>query len=82
MNNELCLDPDTHPTYFNMKTFIKALEDIAEIDKQIKVEPPGQEAMAQMQAQQEQQQTEAPAEPTPEEPVNPLKGGADQVQSK
>lgn len=57
-------------------------EDIAEIDKQIKVEPPGQEAMAQMQAQQEQQQTEAPAEPTPEEPVNPLKGGADQVQSK
>jgi len=32
LNNELCLDPDTHPTYFNMKTFIKALEDIAEIE--------------------------------------------------
>ena len=57
-------------------------EDIEEIDKQIKAEPPGQEAMALMQQQQDQQQAEAPAEPTPEEPANPLKGGVDQVQSK
>jgi len=30
LNRELCLDPIAHPTVFNMKTFIRALEDIAE----------------------------------------------------
>jgi hypothetical protein len=30
INRELCLDPDSHPTFFNMKTFVRALEDIAE----------------------------------------------------
>lgn len=30
INKELCLDPEKYPTVFNMKTFVKALEDIAE----------------------------------------------------
>jgi len=32
LNTELCLDPITHPNLFNMKTFVMALEDIAEIE--------------------------------------------------
>lgn len=34
LNTELCLDPATHPTVFNMKTFVRALEDIAEIEQE------------------------------------------------
>ena len=32
INQELCLDPVTHAKEFNMKTFVRALEDIAEIE--------------------------------------------------
>jgi hypothetical protein len=32
LNKELCLDPVVHPTFFNMKTFVRALEDIAEVE--------------------------------------------------
>lgn len=32
LNRELCLDPTTYPTFFNMKTFVRALEDIAEVE--------------------------------------------------
>jgi len=34
INREMCLDPATHPTVFNMKTFVKVLEDIAEIEQE------------------------------------------------
>ena len=34
LNSELCLDPQTHPTIFNMKTFVKALEDVAEVEQE------------------------------------------------
>jgi hypothetical protein len=34
INRELCLDPDMHPTLFNMKTFVRALEDIAEQEQE------------------------------------------------
>lgn len=34
LNRELCLDPVSHPTLFNMKTFVRALEDIAEIEQE------------------------------------------------
>jgi hypothetical protein len=34
LNKELCLDPVAHPTLFNVKYFIRALEDIAEIEQQ------------------------------------------------
>lgn len=34
INKEMCLDPSTHPTVFNMKTFVKVLEDIAEIEQE------------------------------------------------
>lgn len=34
LNEELCLDPATHPTVFNMKTFVRALEDVAEIEQE------------------------------------------------
>ncbi len=33
MNNELCLDPVAHPKIFNMKQFVRALEDLAEIEQ-------------------------------------------------
>jgi len=32
LNKELCLDSVAHPTLFNMKTFVRALEDIAEVE--------------------------------------------------
>ena len=32
LNDELCLDPKLFPIFFNMKWFIRALEDIAEIE--------------------------------------------------
>lgn len=32
LNNELCLDPIAHPKVFNMKIFVRALEDLAEIE--------------------------------------------------
>jgi hypothetical protein len=32
LNNELCLDPVAHPKVFNMKQFVRALEDLAEIE--------------------------------------------------
>lgn len=32
INSELCLDPLNHPKEFNMKIFVRALEDIAEIE--------------------------------------------------
>jgi hypothetical protein len=28
------LDPVAHPTVFNMKTFVRALEDIAEVEQE------------------------------------------------
>lgn len=34
INTELCLDPQTHPSVFNMKTFVRALEDIAEAEQE------------------------------------------------
>ena len=34
INRELCLDPATHPKEFNMKTFVRALEDIAEVEQE------------------------------------------------
>lgn len=34
LNLELCLDPKQHPTLFNMKTFVRALEDVAEIEQE------------------------------------------------
>jgi hypothetical protein len=34
LNQELCVDAELHPTVFNMKNFIKALEDIAEIEQE------------------------------------------------
>jgi hypothetical protein len=34
INRELCLDPVTRPKEFNMKTFVRALEDIAEIEQE------------------------------------------------
>lgn len=34
LNSELCLDPVTHATVFNMKTFVRALEDIAEVEQE------------------------------------------------
>lgn len=34
LNKELCLDPKQHPTLFNMKTFVRALEDVAEIEQE------------------------------------------------
>jgi len=30
LNSELCLDRKTHPTFFNVKNMVKALEEIAE----------------------------------------------------
>ena len=32
LNQELCLDRARHPDKFNMKTFVRALEDIAEVE--------------------------------------------------
>jgi len=34
LNKELCLDPVRHPQLFNMKTFVRALEDIAEVEQE------------------------------------------------
>ena len=34
LNKELCLDPVTHTNVFNMKTFVRALEDIAELEQE------------------------------------------------
>lgn len=34
LNEELCLDPVNHPEVFNMKTFVRALEDIAEVEQE------------------------------------------------
>jgi len=34
LNQELCLDPKSHPDVFNVKSFIRALEDIAEIEQE------------------------------------------------
>lgn len=34
LNRELCLDPITHNTVFNVKNFIRALEDIAEVEQE------------------------------------------------
>lgn len=34
LNLELCLDPKTHPDLFNIKMFIRALEDIAEKEQE------------------------------------------------
>ena len=34
LNLELCLDPQTHPDVFNMKMFVRALEDIAEEEQE------------------------------------------------
>jgi len=34
INRELCLDPNTHPKEFNMKLFVRALEDIAEVEQE------------------------------------------------
>lgn len=34
INKELCLDPVTHQKEFNMKTFVRALEDIAEVEQE------------------------------------------------
>ena len=34
LNLELCLDPKTHPDVFNMKMFVRALEDIAEEEQE------------------------------------------------
>ena len=34
LNQELCLDPKTHSDVFNLKLFIRALEDIAEIEQE------------------------------------------------
>lgn len=38
LNDELCLDKVTHPTVFNMKWFVRALEDIAEVEQERLVE--------------------------------------------
>ena len=35
LNNELCLDKNTHPTIFNVKNMVKALEEIAEEEQAI-----------------------------------------------
>ena len=34
LNLELCLDPQLHRDKFNMKTFVRALEDIAEAEQE------------------------------------------------
>lgn len=34
LNKALCLDPQTHPHQFNMKTFVRALEEIAEVEQE------------------------------------------------
>jgi len=34
LNQELCLDQTTRPKEFNVKTFVRALEDIAEIEQE------------------------------------------------
>lgn len=34
LNQQLCLDPKTHPELFNVKNFIRALEDIAEKEQE------------------------------------------------
>ena len=34
LNKELSLDPELHPTLLNMKTFVRALEDIAEVEQE------------------------------------------------
>lgn len=34
LNAELCLDPKLHTDKFNMKTFVRALEDIAEVEQE------------------------------------------------
>lgn len=34
LNKELCLDSVLHPHVFNMKTFVRALEDIAEVEQE------------------------------------------------
>lgn len=38
LNEELCLDPVSYPTVFNMKWFVRALEDIAEVEQERMVE--------------------------------------------
>jgi hypothetical protein len=38
LNDELCLDQVNHPTVFNMKWFVRALEDIAEVEQERLVE--------------------------------------------
>jgi hypothetical protein len=34
LNQELCLDPEAHPTLLNVKQLIRALEDIAEVEQE------------------------------------------------
>lgn len=34
LNKELCLDKEKHTDKFNMKTFVRALEDIAEVEQE------------------------------------------------
>jgi hypothetical protein len=34
IDQQLCLDPLTHPDIFNVKVFVKALEDIAEEEQE------------------------------------------------
>jgi len=38
LNDELCLDQVSHPTVFNIKWFVRALEDIAEVELERLVE--------------------------------------------
>ena len=35
LNKELCLDTKTHPEMFNVKKFVRALEDIAEEEQEL-----------------------------------------------
>lgn len=38
LNDELCLDRKLYPNVFNMKWFVRALEDIAEIEQERLIE--------------------------------------------
>ena len=38
LNDELCLDQVSHPNVFNIKWFVRALEDIAEVEQERLVE--------------------------------------------
>jgi hypothetical protein len=48
INQQLCLDPKLHSDVFNMKIFVKALEDIAE-EEQEKLAAEEQEEYSQQQ---------------------------------